>query len=103
MAPRVILVTGASRGVGAACARRFAAQGDRVALLARGACEPTLDAIRDAGGEALAVQADVADPDAVRRACAEVREAFGPLDVLVNNAARLEPGPFAQLLSLIHI
>lgn len=97
MSQRVTVVTGASRGVGAACARAFAAAGDRVALLARGSCEPVAEAVRAAGGEALALSADVADPEQVRAAFAAVREAWGPVEVLVNNAARLEPGPVAQL------
>ncbi|MEZ6183906.1 MAG: SDR family oxidoreductase [Planctomycetota bacterium] len=97
MQPRVTLVTGASRGLGAACARRFAAQGDRVALLARGSCAATLEAIAAAGGEGLALPVDVADPAQVAAAFAQVRERWGPVDVLINNAARLELGPFAQL------
>jgi len=97
MSPRVTVVTGASRGVGAACARALAAAGDRVALLARGSCEPVAEAVRAAGGQALALSADVADPEQVRAAFAAVREAWGPVEVLINNAARLEPGPVAQL------
>ncbi|MCA8922360.1 MAG: SDR family oxidoreductase [Planctomycetes bacterium] len=97
MTPRVTVITGASRGVGAACARRLAADGHRVALLARSSCEPVAAEVRAAGGEALALVADVARPESVQAAFAAVRAAWGPVDVLVNNAARLEPGPFAAL------
>jgi NAD(P)-dependent dehydrogenase (short-subunit alcohol dehydrogenase family) len=72
---RVVVVTGASAGIGRAVARRFGARGDRVALLARG--EAGLDGARDdiraAGGEALAVPVDVADAEAVDAAATTAR------------------------------
>jgi NAD(P)-dependent dehydrogenase (short-subunit alcohol dehydrogenase family) len=84
----VVLITGASRGIGRAMALRFAADGARVALLARSAAglEETLAAVRDAAGEGEAVPADVTDQDAVARAQREIEGSLGPVDVLVNNA-----------------
>jgi NAD(P)-dependent dehydrogenase (short-subunit alcohol dehydrogenase family) len=85
---RVVVVTGASAGVGRAVARKFAARGDRVALLARG--ERGLDAaardVEDAGGVALPLALDVADYQAVQQAAQQVQQALGPIDVWVNNA-----------------
>ncbi len=86
--PQTVVITGASAGVGRAVARRFAARGDRVALLARG--QAGLDAaaedVRRLGGEALAISVDVADAAAVEAAADQVEAAFGPIDIWVNNA-----------------
>ncbi len=82
-AGRVVLVTGASRGIGAACARRFAATGARLALLARPSA--ALDAIgRELG--AHTVPCDLAEAPQVEAALVEVERVLGPVDVLVNNA-----------------
>jgi NAD(P)-dependent dehydrogenase (short-subunit alcohol dehydrogenase family) len=84
----VIVVTGASGGVGRAVARLFAARGDRVALLARGA-EGLAGAaadVRAAGGMPLPLQVDVADYDAVDGAAATIEDQLGPIDVWINNA-----------------
>jgi NAD(P)-dependent dehydrogenase (short-subunit alcohol dehydrogenase family) len=81
------LVTGASRGIGAAVARAFAAQGDRVAVhfgSSRGAAEEVLAALPGEGH--LLVQADLADPEQVRRAVDRAAADLDGLDVLVNNA-----------------
>ncbi|WP_226005206.1 SDR family oxidoreductase [Natrinema salinisoli] len=84
----VVVVTGASAGVGRATARAFAERGAKIGLLARG--EDGLEAAREdveaAGGEAVVVPTDVADPDAVEAAAETVEDAFGPIDVWVNNA-----------------
>jgi NAD(P)-dependent dehydrogenase (short-subunit alcohol dehydrogenase family) len=84
-ASRTCLVTGASRGIGAAVAARLAEDGHRVALLGRDAA--ALDAVR-AGlpGPALGVAADVTDADAVEGAVARVEQEWGPVEVLVSNA-----------------
>ena len=86
---RTAVVAGVGPGLGAAIARRFAAEGCRVALLAR--TEPYLDSLAakldDAEGEALAVPTDLTDADEVTAAFETVREAFGSTDVLVYNAS----------------
>jgi len=86
---RTAVVAGVGPGLGAAVARRFAAEGCRVALLAR--TEPYLDTLAteldDTEGEALAVPTDLTDADEVAAAFDAVREAFGPTDVLVYNAS----------------
>lgn len=96
----VALVTGAGRGFGRAIAERLAAEGAAVALVARSKAQldDAADEIRTAGGRALAVSADVVDPEAVRRAVAATREAFGDVTVLVNNAGVAAPyGPVGDV------
>lgn len=94
---RVAVVTGASSGIGAATARALAADGYRVALLAR-----RLDRITaladELGAGAIAVRADVTDRDSVVAAGARVRDELGGADVLVNNAGVMLLGPFAAEL-----
>ena len=84
----VVVITGASAGIGRATARRFAEDGARIGLIGRG--RPGLEGARreveERGGEALVLPADVADPAAVDAAASAVEEAFGPIDVWVNNA-----------------
>src|SRR4051812_39429415 len=86
--PEVVMVTGASAGVGRATAGAFARRRARVGLLARGRAglEGTRRDVEALGGKGLILQADVADPDQVERAAAELESAFGPIDVWVNNA-----------------
>jgi len=88
VAGKVVLVTGAASGMGRATAELFGDEGARVAASDLGleGVEPVAAAIRDAGGDARAWALDVADPQAIERVVAEVAEALGGLDVLVNNA-----------------
>lgn len=88
MAARIVVVSGASAGIGRAVARRFGAAGWRVALIARGTdgLEAARDEIERAGGEAMVIQADVADESAVEAAAGRVEREWGPIDVWVNNA-----------------
>lgn len=84
----IVVVTGASAGVGRATARRFAADGYDVGLLARGrdGLEAAAAEVRQRGGRALVLVADVADADAVEQAAGQVERELGPIDVWVNNA-----------------
>lgn len=92
---RTAVVTGAASGIGEAVALHLAAQGARVALLARRAdrLEALVEKIRAGGGEALAVAADVTDDASVDAARARVQEAFGTVDLVVNNAGVMLPNP----------
>jgi len=85
---RVVVITGASAGVGRAAARAFGARGDRVALIARGAAglEAAAREVEAAGGVALPLTLDVADAEAVEAAAQRVEDELGPIDVWVNNA-----------------
>jgi NAD(P)-dependent dehydrogenase (short-subunit alcohol dehydrogenase family) len=95
---RVALVTGAARGIGAAIARRLAADGVTVALadFRLAAIEQLTDEIRQAGGRAQAFGVDLADAEQITALEAAVRAAFGRLDVLVNNAGIIQPKGFAD-------
>jgi len=86
---RVALVTGASQGIGQAIALALAAAGARVAACARNADKlaAVVAEIEAAGGEAIAVTMDVAEPEQVKAGFKQVLEKFGKLDILVNNAA----------------
>jgi NAD(P)-dependent dehydrogenase (short-subunit alcohol dehydrogenase family) len=103
---KVALVTGASRGIGKATAELFAAEGARVACLARtveegshpleGSLRTTVDEIRSRGGAATAIACDVSEHPNCARAVEEVHDVFGPIDVLVNNAALTYFIPIAE-------
>jgi 3-oxoacyl-[acyl-carrier protein] reductase len=85
---RVAIVTGAARGIGAAVARRLAREGHRIGVLDLDAasCAPTVDAISEAGGTAIALGADVGDEVAVEAVVNEVADRLGPPTILINNA-----------------
>ena len=94
---KVVVVTGASRGIGAEIAARFSQEGGRIVCAARtlregdhpleGSLEKTVADIRQAGGEAAAVSVNLAQPQECERLLQEAQDAYGPVDVLVNNAA----------------
>ncbi len=90
MTGKTVLITGASRGIGAAAAREFAAAGANVALVARGA-EAISALAQDIGAAALPIVCDMADFDAVQAAVAACVARFGGLNVLINNAAVIDP------------
>jgi 3-oxoacyl-[acyl-carrier protein] reductase len=97
---RVAIVTGGSRGIGRAVAERLAGDGLAVVVDYAGntdAAEQTVQAITDAGGTALAMQADVADEVAVAALFDRAETEFGGVDVVVNSAGRLALAPIAEL------
>jgi NAD(P)-dependent dehydrogenase (short-subunit alcohol dehydrogenase family) len=113
MTPKVVVVTGASGGVGRATVREFARRGDKVALLARGqsGLDSAAEDIRSAGGEALVVPVDMADPEAVEQAADRVERELGPIDVWVNDAftgvfapvTEIEPAEFKRVTEVSYL
>jgi 3-oxoacyl-[acyl-carrier protein] reductase len=99
LANKIAFVTGASRGIGAAIAKRLASDGADVVITyakdAKAAAE-VVKAIEDIGRKALAIQADAADAEAVKQAVQKAVDAFGRIDVLVNNAGTAIPKPFEE-------
>jgi NAD(P)-dependent dehydrogenase (short-subunit alcohol dehydrogenase family) len=97
--PEVVVITGASAGVGRATARAFGKRGAKVGLIARG--KDGLDAakreIEESGGEAIVLPLDVSDENAVEQAAAEVERAFGPIDIWINNAMLSVFSPITQM------
>ncbi|MGA9421659.1 MAG: SDR family oxidoreductase [Rhodanobacteraceae bacterium] len=110
---RIVVITGASAGVGRAAARAFAREGANVGLIARGreGLEAARREIELAGGRAIAIQADVADGDALDRAAQEIEDQLGPIDVWVNNAmvtvfapvSRIEPDEFKRVTEVTYL
>lgn len=97
---QVALVTGASRGIGAAIAERLAADGFTVIINYAGNQQLADELVRNIeqrGGRALSAKADVSDPQAVRQLFDRVEQAFGGVDVLVNNAGVIELAPVAEM------
>ncbi|MFG1934349.1 SDR family oxidoreductase [Mycobacterium sp. NPDC048908] len=99
LAGRVAAITGASSGIGEATAKRLAAAGAKVAVLARRAdrLEKLVNEIEESGGTALAVAADVTDADALRDAAARIANELGTVDLLFNNAGVMLPAPVEEL------
>jgi len=97
--PQVVVVTGASAGLGRAIVTRFARDGAHVGLLARGidGLEGARQDVEALGGRALALPTDVSDAAAVERAAAAVEEAFGPIDIWINNAMVSVFSPVRQM------
>src|SRR6266700_3912293 len=99
LANKVALVTGGSRGIGAAIAKRLAADGASVAITYAkdaSAASAVVKAIELDGGKAVAIQADAADAEAVKAAVEKTVATFGQLDVLVNNAGTAIPKTFEE-------
>jgi 3-oxoacyl-[acyl-carrier protein] reductase len=97
---KVALVTGASKGIGAAIARELASRGASVAVnysSNKQAAEKVVAEIKAAGGKAIAVQANVADPDSAKALAGTVAAQLGPIDILVNNAGVYEFWPLEQV------
>ena len=97
---RVAVVTGAARGIGAAYARRYAAEGAQVCVADILDCSSTVDAIKQGGGEAIGVRCDVADERQVNAMAAAALESFGKIDILLANAANVavfEPCSITEL------
>lgn len=111
--PEVVVVTGASAGVGRAVVRRFAQEGAHIGLIARGmdGLEGARRDVERLGGKAIICQADVADADAVERAAQQIEEAFGAITVWVNNATtsvfssvkEMEPEEFKRVTEVTYL
>jgi 3-oxoacyl-[acyl-carrier protein] reductase len=99
LAGKAAIVTGGSRGIGAAIAKRLAQDGASVAITySKGAdaAAAVVKAIEDVGGRAIAIQADATNADAVQAAIKKAVTTFGGLDILVNNAGTAVPKPFVE-------
>lgn len=111
--PKVVVITGATGGVGRATARAFAAKGASIALLARGeeGLDSTRRELKAEGARVLAIQTDVADADAVERAARKTERKLGPIDVWVNTAmtsvfapvVEIEPEEFRRVTEVTYL
>lgn len=99
IAGKSVLLTGGSRGMGRAAADMLAAEGAKVAIVARGkeAVDDAVEAIRSNGGTAVGVVADITKRDDVVRAVAEVRHAFGPPLIVIGQTKFIVPGDFTDI------
>jgi len=97
--PRTVVITGASAGVGRAAAHKFAREGARIGLIARGRAglESAKCEVEERGGEALVLPADVADAAALEAAAGEIEQKFGPIDVWVNDAMASVFSPIKEM------
>jgi short-subunit dehydrogenase len=97
--PEVVVVTGASAGVGRATVREFAREKAKIALIARGreGLEGAKRDVEELGGQAIAIECDVADSNAVEAAAERVERELGPIDIWVNNAMASVYGPFVRM------
>src|SRR6202051_1194518 len=96
---KIALVTGGSRGIGAAIAKRLAADGANVAITYTKGADAAATVVKEierAGQKAIAIQADAADADAVKAAVEKTVTTFGRLDILVNNAGTAVPKRFEE-------
>ena len=97
-----VVITGASSGIGRAAALAFALCGAQVTLAARRGPVLAADECRSLGGEAIAVPTDVTDPEAVAALARAAEDAFGGIDVWVNNAGSGVFGPYVEALLALH-
>lgn len=100
LAGKVAVVTGASKGIGAAIAEHLAAEGAAVVVnysSGKGGADATVQRITQQDGRAVAVQADLSKPEDIRRLFAESKKAFGRIDILVNNAGVYEFAPLESI------
>ena len=96
---KVVVITGASAGVGRAAAKRFAGDHHKIALIARGkqGLEAAKDEVESLGGTAMTIQCDVSDFDQLNQAASKVEEKFGPIDIWINNAMTTVFAPFMEI------